>query len=112
MLSQNPFIIGLQPAAALLEARLAAVGHYCARDGAAAPRWIDSWEEARTIYPRLAPTAAAQAQWERTLQGLRAAGAAPQAPERPVGPREHGGGWWDLAEQRHAVERKGRLWRW
>ena len=45
--------LAVEPAAALLEAGLVAVGQFCARDGAAPPRWLASLEEAAEAHPQL-----------------------------------------------------------
>ena len=64
--------LGVVPAAALLELGLVAVGHFCLRDGAAPPRWFGSLAEAITVYGKLGGSAATAAQWEETMEALRA----------------------------------------
>ena len=41
--------VGVLPAPALLEAGMVAVGHYCMREGVAAPRWFASLSEASAV---------------------------------------------------------------
>lgn len=97
--------MGASPAPALLEAGLVAVGHFCMREGAAAPRWFSSMAEAAAVYGGLGTGVAVRAQWESTMTALRA-GAAPCMPERPSGLRA---GWGSEHEAREAARREREL---
>ena len=97
--------LGVAPAPTLLEVGLVAVGHFCVREGMAAPRWFASLAEAAGVYGALAKGAAAAAQWEATMAALRAR-AVPCMPERPAG---LAAGWRCDEETREAARRAREL---
>ena len=92
-------------APALLEMGLVAVGHFCLRDGAAAPRWFASLAEAAEVYVGLRKGAAVASQWGTTMAALRSR-AGPCAPERPAGMLA---GWQSDVETREAARRAREL---
>ena len=93
--------LGVPPAPTLLEAGMVAVGHYCMREGVAAPRWFASLAEAAAVYVGLGSGAAVRSQWEMTMKALRASDA-PCRPERPRGLRA---GYGSEHETREAARR-------
>ena len=97
--------VGVAAAPALLEMGLVAVGHFCLRDGAAAPRWFASLAEAAEVYVGLRKGAAVASQWGTTMAALRLR-AGPCAPERPAGMLA---GWQSDVETREAARRAREL---
>ena len=85
--------LGLRPAAALLEAGMVAVGHYCVQSEDGQPRWLASAEEAAALQGGYRRSKEADAQLEEVLL-LLAEAAEPCEAERALSLAEQ----WQLSE--------------